>query len=239
MNTNHPFEDGLTREEILIGRVTDGEASPTDWAELQRLANADPGVLARLAEAQRSHAALEQAVEDRIAICELIEARAFTQERGAVLGRIGIFTGWAAAAAFGVMWWTTMHTPTPQQPSGEGTLASNTVGNTGRHVGTVGSDPSESGADTIPVFENYDPDTVYAGYLDSGAAHNRVVGVMPNEVVSYRATEDGRYEVIFIKRVIERRVYSNLKQLDQRFDDVGNTHVVVEPVPAGRPRGAL
>ena len=125
----------------------------------------------------------------------------------------------------------------PGTPASHGgtTIASSTTPS----AGEVGDDTGGAAGRTIPAFESFDPDTVYAGYLDSGAAHNRVVGVMPNEMINYTITENGQFEVYIVRRVVERRVYDDLKQLDQRFDDVGNAHMVIESVPARVPRGAL
>ncbi len=232
-NDDNAFEDGLTREEILIGRVTDGEASPNDWAELQRLARQDAGVLERLAEAQRMHAALEQTVEDRIAICELIEARALHRESSGVLMRIGTLGGWAAAAALGVMWWTGMQQgPQSLQPNGSSNVAQH-----GPPAGTVGGEEGE--AQTIPVFDNYDPDTVYSGYLRSGMKHDRVVGVMPDKFINYRANDDGTFEVLIVRQIVERRQVNRLNQLDLQADELGNPFLVKEPMPARGRRDAM
>lgn len=106
-NDNTPMRDdaAIAREEVLIGRVTDAEASPSDWAELEVIAVRDPAVWQRLAQAQRAHARLESAVEDRIALSELVDI-----PRG-TMGSVRVFTvrwreyaGWAAAAVVALTW---------------------------------------------------------------------------------------------------------------------------------------
>jgi hypothetical protein len=67
------FDEAAERELLLISRVVDHEATPADWAELEAMSLADPSIWHRLAQAERAHAALSDAVEDAIAIAECVE----------------------------------------------------------------------------------------------------------------------------------------------------------------------
>lgn len=120
---------GASREDVLIGRVVDGEASQQDFDELERLGSADPEVWRRLATAQRAHARLERAVEDRIALAELIELpRQRWLGGGGVIAKIGLAGGWLAAAALGVVVFTQMGaSPTAPVTTGQGVQSEGSV----------------------------------------------------------------------------------------------------------------
>ena len=231
---NDTFHDGLTREEILIGRITDGEASANDWSELERLASTDAGVLRRLAEAQRIHAGLEQAVEDRIAICELIEARAFARPRVGFVDRIGTIGGWAAAAVLGVILWNVMNAPaTTTNPS---TPLVNNATQPSPEVGV----PSTGDPGTQYVgFDGYEPDEIFSGYLERGRHQNQVVGVMPDEVITVRTSANGQHEVIMVRRIVERRMFDNLQQMSPAYDETGRPIWQTEPLPKSTTPGRM
>ncbi|MEQ8745825.1 hypothetical protein [Pyruvatibacter sp.] len=219
-DSDERYQDGLTREEILIGRVTDGEASSTDWRELESMAETDPAVLQRLAEAQRVHAELERAVEDRIAIAELVEARALRAATsswsrfGRTMQRVGMIGGWAVAATLGVMWYAGPGPSNGSNVNGPVTSGSNPAvvrnGSSGR-AGVV-----------QPVnFEQYDPDVVFDGYLRSGVKSGQILGVMPMEMIEVQPTASGRQQVIVVRRIVERREVDALEKFEWQSDENG------------------
>ena len=112
MNERHERNSNTpTREDILIGRITDGEASPNDWAEIESIAESDPGVWHRLASSQRTHARMESAVEDAIAIAELIDAPDMRRVGRPVIARIREYSGWALAAGLALALGVTLLNP--------------------------------------------------------------------------------------------------------------------------------
>lgn len=103
-----------TREDVIVGRIVDGEATPHDWQELDRLAHEDPDVWRRIAQAQRAHARLERAVEDEIAVAELIELP--IEQHSAVyelVTRVRAYGGWAVAAVLTLALLGNFNMPTP------------------------------------------------------------------------------------------------------------------------------
>jgi len=199
--TNRPFDHSSdpepTREDILVGRVSDGEASPHDWAELESIARRDAGVWQRLALAQRAHARLERAVEDRIAIAELVDAprRVHGDHAGVFTTRWRAYGGWAAAAVVALAWFATVrqHGPGagPQSP-----------------IGTVQT------AQLIPAPAP-NADELFSKYLDAGKATGRVVGEMPLMMVDARpSTEPGREDaqvVYYIRPVLEQVTTTDMR----------------------------
>lgn len=186
---SEPTRSDPTREEILIGRVTDGEASAADWSELDALAAADPGVWNRLAAEQRRHAALEQAVDDALTVGELVDLPTW-QNGGAATwsarwsGRLG----WAAAAAVALAW----------------------VGTHRAGLQAGGAAPSNRNG--APQQANLFPGGAVGGsgalldqYLDQGREEGRVLDELPTLLVETRRNPDGEgSEVIYVRQILER-----------------------------------
>lgn len=199
--------NGAAREEVLFGRVVDGEATPDDWSELDRMAGADASVWTRLAVAQRAHARLERAVDDVIAIAELVDVppvRRLTVTT--VIGRIREYGGWALAAAVVLAW-----------------LVS-------RPAAWV-SDP---GGPESTVIRAASPDEHYNRFVGAGLADGSVVRELAPRVVGVRPVESGgatRYEVLVERGVVERQVVDDLDVLRPSTRDDGVTTFVPEPEP--------
>ncbi len=195
------------REDILIGRVTDGEATPADWQELEALAAADAGVWTRLAAAQRSHADLSRAVDDELTVAELVHVPAHEAVRAGmttVAIRWRAYSGWAAAAVVALAW----------------------AGANGLGLRTPGLNP---GATTAGVLS---PDELFSRYVDQGKAQGVVLGELPMVMVESspaggagHAGADGRVEVVFVRRVLERAYVNNLYRVGR------DEHGEPTPVP--------
>ena len=217
----HPSHSDLpTREDVLIGRVVDGEASDTDWADLDRVARADPDIWKRVAHAQRAHARLERAVEDAIAVAELVDIPVYRPAR-AFWGSMRSSLGWAVAAVLAIAF----------------------VGRFQNHL--PGGPAQNSGvmqAGLIPL-NTASPDQAYDRYIRSGLADGRVVGEMEPVLIEARQVPNGTgtptHEVIVMRRVVERFSGENLPVYTIRMNEHGiPTPSPYElPTPAPSPTG--
>lgn len=208
MNDN-PTLDNLdrepTREDVLIGRVVDHEASSGDWESLERLAEKDAGVWERLGRAQRVHARLEREVEDEIAIAELIDLPRREIAGYSLAGRFRQYAGWAVAAVLAVAF----------------------VGSFGLHR-QFGSIPPGAGqaATTIPVSFT-SPDEALQAYYRSGREKGLVLGEMPAVLIDARPIAGGNEkEVIFVRQIAERRILTDLSVLSVEVTEDGRSLAV-------------
>jgi len=202
----NPRDFEPTREDVLIGRVVDGEASSTDWDALETIAKTDSAVWERLGRAQRIHARLEREVDDAIAIAELIDvpptsAIAITSFRD----RIRQYSGWAAAAAIAVAW-LGLNGWSPVIP---GTY----TGQTNR--ASLGALPKE-------LLHQASPDDLLDQYVRSGMAQGRVLGEMPVMLVDSKDLGEGRgKEVWFLRPILERTTVTDVLPVSVQKDEHG------------------
>ena len=87
-------------EDVLFDRMVCHEASPEDWAQLERVAAADPAAWRRLARALQDHGDLARAVRSAGEVAEDIELGLHLAPRS----RWGPRLGWLAAAAAVSLW---------------------------------------------------------------------------------------------------------------------------------------
>lgn len=219
------FDAEALREQVLLSRVVDHEASPADWAELEQRAVADPAIWHRLACAERAHARLSDAVEDAIAIAECVDLPLGLSVAQRVSGdapagsRHTLWSafwkqspGWLVAACLAVM----------MGVQAMDRLADNTASGN-RLLGTAGSTqaasliPESPSRDALAGQANpgvmqlagYSPDDLWSGYVRRGAVEGQVIREMPAVVVEVRMQEgSGAYELIVERRVRERRLVS-------------------------------
>lgn len=197
------------REDILIGRVTDGEASPTDWQELEALAASDATVWSRLALAQRRHAELERAVDDALTVAELVDAPDLHAESASSLTqRWRSYAGWAAAAAIALAW--------------AGASSFNFV---------PGGPATQTGA-MVPM--SMGTDELINRYLDTGKKEGRVIAELPMVMVESRPLEGEKgSEVVYLRQVLERVKVEDIYRLGA--DELGRP-TPTPFVPEARPR---
>lgn len=200
ITTSRSAED--PRDDILINRVVDGEATPADWAELDVVAQRDPSIWARLAEAQRDHASLQRAVEDALTVAELVDLPhpAAGLER-AWNTRVRVWGGWLVAAVVAVAW----------------------LGNIAQVRALQNGAQRMPGATQTSGLASLPPDQLFQAYLDAGMQQGRVVGQMPMVMLETVPTDDGKAQITFVRPVVERAV------VDQVYG-VGHTDAG-EPVP--------
>lgn len=173
----------LTREDILISRIVDGAADPADWAELEHLAETDPGTLRRLAEAQRRDSALRGALEWSLDAADEIELPdAHAHAVFSFRTRLMSWSGWAAAAVVGLAW-----------------LTATGVVNRGHSTGPIAG---------VPVAGS--TDAALEQYQMLGYAEGRVLGELPLVLIQSSRLDDGRAEVTYLRRVLERRTVTDI-----------------------------
>lgn len=248
-------ERALEREEVLLGRVVDREATPDDWAELERLSDHDPALWTRLAHAERAHARLCAAVDDAIAIAECVELpRADpatlrlaggepdkqTPGRHGWASFIRHHAGWALAACLALVLGAQLMPGrgSADAPGTSGTMTNGASATTmspgldapalaaseGAYGGIADQDRAESGG--VMRFANYSPEDLWSGYVRRGAVEGRVLREMPAMVVEVLGMdEEGMYEVLVERRVLERR----------RISATGGTVMRVSVDEFGRP----
>lgn len=197
-------------EEVLISRVTDGEASARDWSEVERLAERDPALWRRLAEAQRAHAILGRAVEDAIAVADLIDPPADARPGVlASIGRVREYGGWAVAAVL-TLAFVVARIDSARRPSND---------NADRMIGAGMMLPA-----------SMTPDHAWANYIDEGTKTGQVLGEMPAVLVQARplAGDGSKYEVIVVKSVMAREIVKDPTMFGVQRDDGGRAVLVPE-----------
>lgn len=205
-----------SREDILIGRVTDGEASAADWAEIEALAAADAGVWTRLACAQRAHAALTAAVDDELTVAELVslpdpavmaragDERTRSMQHPSVRWRA--YSGWAAAAMLALAWAGAGKWGTPGGARG------------------VTAGPGDIAATLAP-------DALLQKYVDKGRADGRVLMELPLVMVESGPAPDGKgTQVVYMRRLLEQTTVTGVYEVGR--DETGQFLPVPSQAPA-------
>lgn len=196
----------IEREDILIGRAVDREASEQDWAELEQLAGADPTLWRRLGLAQHEHAALSVGMDAMIQTTDTIELpRQAVRAAGAFNLRWRAWSGWAAAAAICLVWATTQGLVPTRSPA---------LNNTDQTTQSAGLTPA-----------SWTSGEAFDQYITRGKAEGHVLSELPTVMVQSRPMPDGkRFEVIILRRVMERTVVNRLYSIGQ--DDAMQLRVV-------------
>lgn len=213
MTDMHQHTPEPTREDVIIGRIVDGEASPGDWQDMDRIAEKDAAVWQRLAQAQRAHARLERAVEDEIAVAELVELPLHRQH--AVydfVTRVRAYGGWAVAAV----------------------LALALIG--AYNPLTRGSRQVTAGLSGIPL-EQATADQAYNRYIQAGTQDGRV-RVMPSVLVDAKDLGGADGEVVIVRQIMERMNANNVQFCTPRANEFGQKTLMPIRVPAGSSKGA-
>jgi len=178
----HAEQPEPTREDVIVGRIVDGEASPSDWQDLDRIAERDPAVWQRLARAQRAHARLERAVEDGIAVAEFVELP--LREHHAMFDfvtRVRAYGGWAVAAVLALALLGS-YSPLQRNLNGPGSV---TAGYT--------------------LLDQATTDQAYQRYVNAGRDSGRVVDTLPSVLIEAGGlgTPEGG-DVLIVRRIVER-----------------------------------
>ena len=194
--------------DLLISRLAGDEAAETDWVLFRRAADESPGLWRDLALAQRDHAEIVRSINDAVAVSDRVDLALLPEpgmgdaaertdeivtashpEWHMVLGRIGGWIGWGAAAILTVVVIVRgMIPPTPSAPEFEGVELVRT------------------------------PDEALSDYLAVGRESGRVVGEAPRRVLlDARPAADGNgYELIYYRQILERALVPELYHFDEQ-----------------------
>lgn len=188
------------REQLLISRLTDADASDQEWREFEVIAEADPALWTQLAQTQRDQAALARAMDRAAAMADSVGVPAILHPTAALaiqagprprLARLGAWSGWAAAAAIAI-------------------VASGRFGQPGN---TTPNQPT-NGVQTAGL--NLSLSELRQAYLDKGKASGEVIGEMPTKVLleSRPAPSGSGYELVYLRQVMERAIVPDLYQVN-------------------------
>lgn len=201
--------------DLLISRITDGEAHDQDWSAFEQLASREPEAWKQLALSQRQQAELGLAVgvalhaADRSTLPALSKSDAddFSIQSAHPLARLRAWGGWAIAACVALAWFGT--------------------GGLGNRLGVVrqGDDASRS------FTAGLSADQLARAYLTTGKKEGRVYGEIPERLLlDAQPVDSGRgYEVVYIRQFVERAQVKDLMRFG--VDESGNRI----PVPVSSP----
>ncbi len=228
--------------DLLISRVVDDAASASDWDQLRSLAEYDSSVWRELFEAQRAQAELAQAVEQAIAIADEIDAPIeHLPQHGMRLRfrQVAQWGGWALAASVAIAFVAT----NLAGPSSSGVPANeagimppialgNGVQGAGSNApsGFIASPPRQ-----LPLVGTPPTQSPYAGdpfrmasTREQGRSEQlgeqlaEQIGEMPDRVLlEVRRRADGKLELVYVRRLIERAVVNESDLYKVKPDDAG------------------
>lgn len=183
-------ENHIEREEILLSRVLDDEALDDDWAELETLAQTDPTLWRRLAQAKRDQDLLRAGFDDAISNADHIEI----DENAAHAGRdfhirLRAWSGWAAAAVIGLVFLTVQ--------------------------GILPRAQNTSQIHQAGLLSTATPAEALSRYMDAGQSDGRVLGELPKLMIDTNPLADGvSVEITFVRRIYERTIIRGVVEVE-------------------------
>lgn len=222
--------------DLLISRVVDDAASAGDWQQLRALAAYDPGVWRELFEAQHAQAELSQAVQQAIAIADGIDAPIDALSGVSIrfrLRHVASWAGWAVAASVAVIWVAPHVNPSsgpvtpvlggnqavfvpPVVPSGPEVSPPSTFEAFG---GSSQPNPGLLAGERSAIGDRYRQASAGVTGGTGGAEH---LAEMPERVLlEVRPLPDGRLELIYVRRLIEKAIVEDGELYQVKPDDAG------------------
>jgi hypothetical protein len=199
------------RDQLLMSRVIDGDATTEHWDELTAHAAQDPTVWRRLADTLRDHSSFARAVNAEVSVAVTVPlpsaqaARAsMTMEpRIAPFAHVSRWSGWAVAAVIGIAW-----------------------------LGWIFNEPSSTGINVASLA----PAELLQAYLDRGKQEELVIGEVPDRILinSRPAGTGGGYELVYLRQIVERAVVPDLYQFQGQNESGEPILVRCEAPPRGR-----
>jgi hypothetical protein len=185
------------RDQLLMSRVVDGDATTEQWDELTALADRDPSIWRRLAATLRDHASFARAINTHVAVAETVPLPSEAEARRASVtvephvtpfAHVSRWSGWAVAAVIGIAWLSWIFNAAD---SGLGRVREAPV----NYAGLPAADLLEA-------------------YLDRGKQEQRVIGEVPDRIlIDTRPSGSGQgYELVFLRQIMERAVVPDLYQ---------------------------
>ena len=188
--------------DTLISQTIDGDITDPQWRQFVAIAEAEPKLWRRLAEAQRDQGALSRAMDGSIEVAsaviipspQQVWEHKFQEERANSnpLRRLASWGGWAVAALVAIVAAAQLNSMSSvQMPGGKAG-----VGETITRAATTAAEALQD-------------------YLAMGAESGDVLGEVPTKVlVETRPAEGGHgYEVVFIRQIMERTIVPDLYQV--------------------------
>jgi hypothetical protein len=227
MEHDNPSREPVDRD-LLVSRVVDDAASPEDWQQLRALAEYDPSVWRELFEAQHAQAELAQAVQQAIAIADGVDAPVDQLSGPGLVFRFrkaAAWSGWGLAASVAIVWAVSTMTWQAGVPSA-GPQAPQPSGSTVAMV-----DPDSGSAGQFEAFNTTaepsasmlaQPRTLPTEQFRTASAATERMGEMPERVLlEVRPLPDGRMELIYVRRLIEKTVVEEGELYQVKPDDAG------------------
>lgn len=192
-------------QDHLIARIAGNEATRDEFALFESEAEGDPRLWESLARTLRDELQLRAALDAAIATnAEADIERAQTLIAGEAPRAQRpwrTWSGWAAAAVLAIALTFSMLIP----------------------VGPVDTESSPGEATGRAVPASLTVDEAYETYLDLGEREGRLVMQMPSVMIEARPIDEGGYEVLYLRQVLERETVNGMYELQP--DEFG------EPVP--------
>jgi hypothetical protein len=206
--------------DVLISRVVDGLASETDWRELDRVGETDSSVWRELAAAQRQQSLLSTQVRLVAESAGRVDLPDTTPAVIKFPGSTWRWSGWAAAAAVGLMWITGV------RPA-DRTIGDPRAGET--NIAGLGNPL----AGVMPVGDST-PQEYLDRYISKGSQQGWIVGQIENKpVVELRPVivEGGKtaYDVVYARVILERTRLPDVYRLTT--DEFGGQMTVRTELP--------
>jgi hypothetical protein len=189
------------RIDVLISRIVDRVETPAEWLEFRAIGTTDSTVWEMLAEAQRDHERLSALAREAVSVADRVElpASAHFHVAGDAARRRSFWSGagWAAAAALLLAWIAT---------------------------GRIGVNPTGREQTAGPSLSTASPDEAFRHYVERGRDSGVVVGELDDKILlNTQPLENGAYEVIFVRQVVERREVPTIVQF-RGVDESGKPH---------------
>lgn len=207
--------DDLPDRDVLISRIVDGRATPSDWGALEHVSLTDATVWRDLAMSQKQHVLLSAAADPLLARAERVNVpdpsapirltpehhQTHLHARGR---RFMTWGGWAAAAALGLAYLNGFVPRAPELGGNQASLA--------------------------PTFHT--PEQALAAYYEQGQKLGTVVGEVPQKVLLQSSPlQDGAgYDVVYVRQIVERARVPSLYSIGS--DELGNPAPVPFTPPA-------
>ncbi|MBL9149585.1 MAG: hypothetical protein JNM94_12920 [Phycisphaerae bacterium] len=189
------------RIDVLISRIVDRVETPAEWLEFRAIGTTDSTVWEMLAEAQRDHEKLSALAREAVSFADRVALPAGPNLHvaGDSTRRRSFWSGagWAAAASLLLAWIAT---------------------------GRIGVTPADRVQTAGPALATASPDEAFQHYVQRGMDSGVVVGELDNKILlNTQPLDNGAYEVIFVRQVVERREVPTIVQF-RGVDESGKPH---------------